>query len=632
MHSPCSARCTTARRCSTRSCCASAASSSPTWSRSPAGLGLYCYLLAHILWLHYVWQYSLLLARAWPSPRARWWRPSSRCRPAGWRSASVPEPWSCPGRSCGAAAYIWYATRVGLQPDFLGQWLPGQILSGIGVGATLPVASAGGLATVPAGRYATASAVNSSARQLGGVLGIAILTVFIAHPTLATFADDIRQGWKLAAGSFAVAAVAALFFGRIRSRARPSTPRCRDAPRSTGSREPGGHGGGRRSASPTSSTCCPPMSECACSTPARSSRLPAGDTLFRAGEPGRRPLRAARRALELQRPDGSGREFHPESTLGELALLTDAPRSGTVVARRDSNLVRVSRQRFDDLDTDRARGDGRQWPGASPSGSRTAVRSIPPASPTPKVIVAGGSRRRCPDRAASARALRAALRTACRVARLEDDARPRACSMPRPKRPGPARRADPARVGPTACLRQADRVVLVASEPHRHRSRASGSLRRRTARPDRRPRTTDRRLARRAAAVGRVLPPRPRAGGLAGGASTAGRPAGRRVGRPGAGRRRGALAGPPGRARSLRGSQASTVDRVAGTSMGALIASLYATGASAAEWTPGCSRSSCSATRSATIGLSLTSLARGERGKAMLRRCFGDQPPRGAAA
>ncbi|MST35386.1 MFS transporter, partial [Acidimicrobiaceae bacterium USS-CC1] len=119
-----------------------------------------------------------------------------------------------PGALVWAAAYLWYATQVGVHPDFLGEWLPGQVLSGIGVGATLPVVASGGLMTVPALRYATASAVNATARQVGGVLGIAILTVLVAHPAAATLPGDLRHGWELAGWSFAAAAVLALLFGR----------------------------------------------------------------------------------------------------------------------------------------------------------------------------------------------------------------------------------------------------------------------------------------------------------------------------------------------------------------------------------------------------------------------------------
>jgi len=50
----------------------------------------------------------------------------------GYRTVVVP------GALIWAGAYLWYHQRAGLTPDFLADWLPGQVLSGIGVGATLP--------------------------------------------------------------------------------------------------------------------------------------------------------------------------------------------------------------------------------------------------------------------------------------------------------------------------------------------------------------------------------------------------------------------------------------------------------------------------------------------------------------
>ena len=52
----------------------------------------------------------------------------------------------CPVRAIWAASLVWYLERVGTQPDFLQDWLPGQLLQGIGVGATLPVLGSAALA------------------------------------------------------------------------------------------------------------------------------------------------------------------------------------------------------------------------------------------------------------------------------------------------------------------------------------------------------------------------------------------------------------------------------------------------------------------------------------------------------
>ena len=580
------------------------------------GLGLYCYLLAHILWLHYVWQYSLLRAGLAVAPGAV--VAALVSVPAGRVAERFgPRVVVVPGALIWSGAYVWYATRVGLHPDFVGQWLPGQILSGIGVGATLPVASAGGLATVPAGRYATASAVNSSARQFGGVLGIAILTVFISHATIFTFADEVRHGWELAAGSFAVAAVAALFFGRIREsgEAADLTP---GAPLLDRQLEP-----------EVTAAAAVDDSDFLDLLPAdvrarlldagEEIHLRAGETLFRAGEPGDDlyVLRAGR--LELRRPDGSGREFHPESTLGELALLTEAPRSGTVVARRDSILVRVSRQRFEGLT--------RSEPavmGAVAGGLAIRLQNSrpisPPASATPTVISVVGVDVGAPAEQVG-RMIETALGTSLRVARL---------GLTPPEGLQQAE-ADNDRVVLVAgagsdwadtCLRQADRVVLVASDP--------------TA----------------IAVPGLSVPcdvvlagPMPTTAQIVDWHDLCGCRRVYRLGadpdawatrlRPLVARLAGesvALVLAGGGARSLAHlgvlhafeAAGVTVDRVAGTSMGAYIASLYATGASAADVDDRVFEELVRRNPFGDYRPSLTSLARGERGLAMLRRCFGD--------
>ena len=147
-----------------------------------AGFGFYAYLLTNILWLQYVWDYSVLRAGLALVPGALIAAVvAARLGPLadryGYRYFVVP------GALVWAGAYLWYHQRVGLEPAFWSEWMPGQVLSGIGVGATLPLLGSAALAAVPGGRYATASAVVSSARQLGGVLGIAVLVMLLGEPT-----------------------------------------------------------------------------------------------------------------------------------------------------------------------------------------------------------------------------------------------------------------------------------------------------------------------------------------------------------------------------------------------------------------------------------------------------------------
>ena len=95
---------------------------------------------------------------------------------------------------------------------------------------------------------------------------------------------------------------------------------------------------------------------------AEETRVAAGDWLFREGEVGERlyVLRTGR--LEVLREVGGDeipiRNLSPGAVLGELAVLTDAPRSASVRARRDSGLLGLSTDAFfellDDVDFARA--------------------------------------------------------------------------------------------------------------------------------------------------------------------------------------------------------------------------------------------------------------------------------------
>ena len=187
--------------------------------RSLAGLGFYAYLLTNILWLQYVWGYGVLRAGLALVPGALVAAVvAARLGPLADRHGY--RPFVVPGALVWAGAYLWYHQQVGLVPAFWAEWLPGQVLSGIGVGATLPLLGSAALAAVPGGRYATASAVVSSARQLGGVLGIALLVVILGDPTPATAVAAFHDGWVLSIVAFVVVALVALPLGRLQRGAR----------------------------------------------------------------------------------------------------------------------------------------------------------------------------------------------------------------------------------------------------------------------------------------------------------------------------------------------------------------------------------------------------------------------------
>lgn len=79
------------------------------------------------------------------------------------------------------ASGLWFLLVPGLTPDYLHRWLPGVVMSGIGVGLVLPSLSGAAVNKLPADQYAVGSAVNQATRQIGSVLGVAITVLLLGH-------------------------------------------------------------------------------------------------------------------------------------------------------------------------------------------------------------------------------------------------------------------------------------------------------------------------------------------------------------------------------------------------------------------------------------------------------------------
>jgi len=84
-----------------------------------------------------------------------------------------------------ASASLWFLLLPGTEPAYVTHWLPGLLLSGIGVGMVLPSLSGAAVAKLPASHYAVGSAVNQATRQIGAVLGVALTVMLIGHTPLA---------------------------------------------------------------------------------------------------------------------------------------------------------------------------------------------------------------------------------------------------------------------------------------------------------------------------------------------------------------------------------------------------------------------------------------------------------------
>lgn len=172
-------------------------------------MGFFAMLLGNILFLTSVWHYSILQAglSVTPGPLVV----AVVSGPAGKLAGHFGfRRVLMVGFTVFTAGLLWYVWRVGLTPDYVKVWLPGTIIVGLGIGLTFPVISAAAVSSLEAKRYAVGSAVNQTARQVGGALGVAILVVILGTPTSATEAlRNFHHLWWYVASMAALAGLVA---------------------------------------------------------------------------------------------------------------------------------------------------------------------------------------------------------------------------------------------------------------------------------------------------------------------------------------------------------------------------------------------------------------------------------------
>ena len=161
-------------------------------------MGFFAMLLGNILFLTGVWHYSILRAglAVTPGPLvvAVVSGPAGRLAGRmGFRRVVLV------GFAIFAAGLLWYVARVGLDPSYLTVWLPGTLVVGLGIGLTFPILGAAAVSSLHPERFAVGSAVNQTARQVGGALGVAILVVVLGTPHSAQAAlGHFRHVWEFA--------------------------------------------------------------------------------------------------------------------------------------------------------------------------------------------------------------------------------------------------------------------------------------------------------------------------------------------------------------------------------------------------------------------------------------------------
>ncbi|MBV8464007.1 MAG: MFS transporter [Acidimicrobiales bacterium] len=117
------------------------------------------------------------------------------------------------GSLCFGAGLAWWALAVTEVPNYLTGIVGGMVLTGVGVGLTLPTMMAVASSSLPPDAFATGAGVVNMIRQTGLALGVALLVAVLgtaAHHGAASL-EAFRHGWWTAAAISVVGAVPALF-------------------------------------------------------------------------------------------------------------------------------------------------------------------------------------------------------------------------------------------------------------------------------------------------------------------------------------------------------------------------------------------------------------------------------------
>jgi EmrB/QacA subfamily drug resistance transporter len=180
-------------------------------------LGFYAFLLANVLFLTGPWHYSVLKAgfAVTPGPLM-----AALGALAGGRLADRfgQRVVALPGGLLFGLGSLGIAASAGPVPAYATEILPWLPLTGFGVGLSFSAWGSAAVAELPPSRFATGSAISATSRQIGAVLGIAVLVAVIGTPSPQDAMATFHTAWVLMAIPATAAGLIALALGRVRAR------------------------------------------------------------------------------------------------------------------------------------------------------------------------------------------------------------------------------------------------------------------------------------------------------------------------------------------------------------------------------------------------------------------------------
>ena len=174
----------------------------------------YAKILTDVLFLTSIWEYSVLAAGAaiTPGPLIT----AVLAGPAGKLADRIGlAPVAGVGTLVYAAGCSWYAFQAGVDAHYVADWLPGTLLTGAGIAMAFPTLTTAAVEALPARLYATGSGLNATARQLGGVLGVAIVIAIVGRADALGGHHAFVNAWTFAALAAAVSGCVVVLLARV---------------------------------------------------------------------------------------------------------------------------------------------------------------------------------------------------------------------------------------------------------------------------------------------------------------------------------------------------------------------------------------------------------------------------------
>ncbi len=122
-----------------------------------------------------------------------------------------------PGALSMTAAQVWFSTRTTAHPSYLLNFLPGSILAGLAIGFAFSALGAAAAQALPPAQFGAGSAVGATARQLGAVLGVAVLVAVLGDPIPGDALHAFHTAWTVIGVTALACALTSLGLGSRRA-------------------------------------------------------------------------------------------------------------------------------------------------------------------------------------------------------------------------------------------------------------------------------------------------------------------------------------------------------------------------------------------------------------------------------